>query len=157
MNVACGSIRETDRLDRVVRIRVEIDARRLSDLDRADPAFRHEPAQVDPAQIDERDDRGAGAHHFSRLRRARDDRAVERRADRQIGAVGLRLGQLRARLLGQRRRRSRPRLSCCASCLPTVAVSASRMSGFVRLAFAVVSAPCAASTRRSAAINAAAC
>ena len=35
------------RLDRLVRARVDVDAGRLTDLDRADAAFRDETAQVD--------------------------------------------------------------------------------------------------------------
>ena len=78
--------------------------RGLADLDHPDPSFRHKPAQVDAAQIDERHDRRPAHHNFSGLGRARHDGPVERRPDDEVLPVGLGLGELRARLLGLGRR-----------------------------------------------------
>ena len=59
---------------------IEIDARGLADFHLADLAFGDESAQIDFAQIEQRDDGGAGGHHFAGLGGARHDGAVEGRA-----------------------------------------------------------------------------
>ena len=86
----------------VVGRRVEVHPRRLADAHAPDLALRHERAQVDLAEVHERDDGRAGHDHFPRLRRARGDGARERRDDREVAPVGPRFLELGARPLGVR-------------------------------------------------------
>ena len=137
------------RVDRLVRTRVDVDARRLSDLDRADAG---PPARTRAGTRCPRSTSVTiavpGPTTSPGSADARDDRAVERRADRQVGTVRLRLGQLRTRLLGLCRGARRPRLPAARAACGRWRSRPRESPGFVRLAFAVVSAPCAASTRR---------
>ncbi len=79
-------------------IGIEIDARCLPDFHLADIAFRNETAQVDLAQIEQRDDGRSGLDHFAGLGGARHDGSIERRGNDQIVSVFFSLLQLEARL-----------------------------------------------------------
>ena len=101
-------------VDRLLRGRVEIDARGLADFYLADLALRHESAQIDLGQVEQRDDGGPGGHDFARLGGARDDGPGERRADGEVVAIVLRLGELGAGLLRSARLRWRLRPAAAA-------------------------------------------
>ena len=127
---------------------IEIDARGLADLHFADLPFRHESAQIDLAHIEQRHDGGAGRDHFARLGGACHHGAVEWRGDDEILPIFLRLRKLEPGLLsgcvgGGDLGPAAGRFACARSSAWKV-----RMPGLERLAWAVVSAPRAASRRR---------
>ena len=100
VNEACGSTRSTYASMGFVGDGVEVDARRLAHAHAADLALGNEGAQVDLAQVHQRDDRRAGHHDLARLGRARGDGARERRDDPEVLPVGARLLEHGAGALG---------------------------------------------------------
>ena len=54
-------------IDRLIRTRIEIDVGGLADLHFADLPFGDKAAQIDFAQIEQRDDGGTGCNHFAGL------------------------------------------------------------------------------------------
>jgi hypothetical protein len=82
------------------RIRVEINAGRLTGAHTTDLAFGNEGSQIDVAQVDYRHNRRSGRDDFARFGGAGRDCAVEWGDDPQIAAIGLRLLQLRAGAAG---------------------------------------------------------
>ena len=133
------------------RRRVEVDARRLAHAHAPDLPFGNERAQVDLAQVHERDDRACPP---SRLRPA--PPCAWRRCPANgamtggppVGARLLRAGRARARRRPARRRCPPAAWRICPC---TAATCEERIAGLARFARAAMSAPRAASTWRRAA------
>src|ERR1044072_2600608 len=88
-----------DRFEWFVRVRIEIDARRLVQLYLADLTFGHKAAQIDFVQIEQRYNRCSGRDHFAGFGSSRRNRASERRSNVQVLAIRLCFRQLRASLI----------------------------------------------------------
>src|SRR5262249_36675852 len=89
-----------DGFERLLRIRVEINAGRLPGAHASDLTFGNEGSQVDLGQVDYRHNRRTGRDDFTRFGGAGRDRAVKWSDDLQIAAIGHRLLQLRAGATG---------------------------------------------------------
>src|SRR5437870_3382374 len=84
-------------VDRTFRIRIEVDTRCLAQLNASNVTLGNKAAQIDLTEIEHRNDRSSGRHNLAGFSRARRNRAVERRDDSKINAIGLRLFDLRIR------------------------------------------------------------
>jgi hypothetical protein len=83
------------RVDRLIGIGIQIDARGLPYLDLPDLSFWHKTPQIYLAQIQQGDDGSARRHHFPRFGGTRRHRTAERSCDDEILAVRLSLTKLR--------------------------------------------------------------
>src|SRR5262245_25561841 len=72
---------------------------RLPDLDPADFALWHKAPKVDLGEIEKRYDWGASLNHLTRLGGSSNNSAGKWRDHGQVLAIGVGLGQLKARLL----------------------------------------------------------
>src|SRR5260370_24149456 len=76
-----------DCFDRMPGIRIDVNTRRLAQLDAPNVAFGHKSPQIDSTEVKHSHDRCAGRNYFAGLRSSGRNRAVKRRDDSQIVPV----------------------------------------------------------------------